>query len=524
MNKQAKAFFYSIVVALGGFVFGLDAAVISGTVKFITAEFGLNEVQVGTVVSAPGFGVLLALLIAGPMCNKLGRKKTLIIIAALYWVSAVTSALAPSYVGLICARFLGGLAFTSITVAAMYIGEIAPPKWRGKLVSINQMNIVVGLSSAYFINFLLLSGMNSGAEWALKLNLEEHIWRFMLGSEIIPAFIWLALLFFVPESPRWLVYRGRIEEAKAIMHRITPDDEIEQQIREMEESLHHGTEELSAMSQFKELFHKRMRIAVIVGIIIAIAQQLSGINAILFYAPTVFEQLGGGTDAAFQQSIWVGMVSVVFTFAAIMLVDRLGRRPMILFGLLWIMASHLLCSYGFKTATYSLPPEAVKVLPADMDKEALVPMVGKLFSSDIEFKAALIDSLGEEQARHHSASIIKESATMNAGLILGGILSFIAAFHFSVGPLMWVLFSELFPTSLRGVAIPLFALISSVISFLVQFLFPWQLANMGGASMFLFYALVSLVGCVAIWPFLPETKNMSIEEIQLALEKKTLDG
>lgn len=519
MNKQAKAFVYAIIVALGGFIFGLDAAVISGTVKFITAEFGLNEVQVGWAVGAPGFGVILALLGTGWLCNRAGRKRTLVIIAALYWVSAVTSALAPSYWALVCARFLGGLAFTSLTVAAMYIGEIAPPKWRGKLVSINQMNIVVGLAAAYFVNFFLLKSMDSDAGWARALNLEDNIWRVMLGSEIIPAFIWLALLFIIPESPRWLVFRGRVDEAKAVMRRLMPEDEIDGQVEAMEESLHHGAEELSAMSQLRELCHKRMRVVLLVALVIAVAQQLSGINAILFYAPTVFEQLGGGTDAAFAQTLWVGLVSMVFTFLAILLVDRLGRRPMILIGLIWVAVSHSVCWWGFHNARYTLTPAAAVELPAEVDSAALAPMVNREFKSDIAFKAALIGSLGETEARKHAAALLKESASMNAGLILGGILSFISAFHFSIGPLLWVLFSELFPTSLRGVAIPVFALISSVISFLVQFLFPTQLAVMGAAPTFMFYGIVAVVGFVCLLPILPETKNMSIEEIQLALER-----
>lgn len=522
MSKQVKAFFYSTIVALGGFIFGLDAAVISGTVKFITKEFGLTDMQVGTAVSAPGFGVIFALMATGWLCNRVGRKKTLILIAALYLVSAVSSALAPSYWGLVCARFLGGLAFTSLSVAAMYIGEIAPPNWRGKLVSMNQMNIVVGLSAAYFINYLIIQAINNGADWAVKLNLEQDAWRYMLGSEIIPAFLWLVLLFCIPESPRWLVYRGRFDEAKKIMHQIMPDAEIEKHVREMEDSLHHGTEELSAMSQIKELCHSRMRIAVIVAIVISIVQQLSGINAILFYAPTVFEQLGGGTNAAFVQSVWVGLTSMVFTFLAILLVDRLGRRPMILIGLAWVVVSHLICLGGFKTARYTLPPAAVQELSAEVDSSALLPMVGKEFKTDIEFKTALNEALGSEQAREHSGVLIQKSANMNAGLILGGILSFIAAFHFSIGPLMWVLFSEIFPTSLRGVAIPVFAFISSVMSFLVQKFFPWQLANMGGAAIFAFYAAMGLIGLIALWPFLPETKNMTIEEIQLSFERRSL--
>ena len=207
MNYQRNAFTFATIVAFGGFVFGLDAALISGTVNYIVAEFGLNDWQLGTAVSAPGLGVLVALPIAGYAANAMGRKNTLIVIAALYLISALGSAFATSYEMLVAARFLGGLAFSSITLAAMYIGEIAPPKWRGKLVSMTQINIVVGLSAAYFINYLIQKWTGSDAAWVTDWGIKTNTWRWMLGSEILFALLWFLMLFFIPKSPSWLLFK-----------------------------------------------------------------------------------------------------------------------------------------------------------------------------------------------------------------------------------------------------------------------------------------------------------------------------
>ena len=521
MNSyQKRAFTYSTIVAFGGFVFGLDAALISGTVKYLVQEFGLSDLQLGTVVSAPGLGVFLALPLAGWASNALGRKKTLQIIASLYLISAITSTVAPSYWTLTAARFLGGLAFSSITLASMYIGEIAPPQWRGKLVSMTQINIVIGLSAAYFINYLILQFTNSDAAWVTDSGLKEYTWRWMLGSEIIFALIWFGLLFFIPKSPSWLVYKGRLEEAKKPLSKVYPSAEIPALLDEMQASLEKGSGDLSIGTQLKEIFSKPMRVIFIVALTIAIAQQSTGINAILFYAPTVFEQIGMGTDAAFMQAIWIGLTSILFTVLALMLIDKVGRRPMILWGMVWIIASLGLCSYGFNQARYNLTEEAITEMSEIPNAERLTALVGTEYQSDIEFKDALKGVIGEEDARNHSGLLLQKSAQMPAVLILIGILSFIAAFHFSVGPIMWVLFSELFPISLRGIAIPFFALITSLVSYLVQKFFPWQLSTMGGSSTFLFYAVTVGIGLIILYRYLPETKNLSIEEIEAKLIKK----
>ena len=519
-NYQRNAFAFSTIVAMGGFVFGLDAALISGTVNYITQEFGLTDWQLGTAVSAPGLGVLIALPFAGYASNLLGRKKTLQIIAALYLISAIGSALAPNYLTLVAARFLGGLAFSSVTLASMYIGEIAPAQWRGKLVSMTQINIVIGLSAAYFINYLILQATQSGASWVDNIGITQYTWRWMLGTEIIPALIWLGLLFLIPASPYWLLYKGRINDAKKSLRKIIPEDEISLKIAEMQTSLQDGSTNYSAVMQIKEIFSKHMRTIFIVAITIAIAQQSTGINAILFYAPTVIEQIGIGTDAAFQQAIWIGLTSVLFTVLSLLLIDKIGRRPMILWGMVWIIISLLMCSWGFHQARYTLTQTSVLELSDIPNPERLNAIIGTEYQSDTEFKQALIHSIGEEDARKHSSLLLQKAAEMNAVLILVGILSFIAAFHFSVGPIMWVLFSEIFPISIRGIAIPFFALISSLMSYLVQQFFPWQLSTMGGSAIFLFYAITVAIGLVILYVSLPETKNMSIEEIQLAVKKK----
>lgn len=517
-SNARNAALIAIIVTLGGFVFGLDAAVISGTIPFITGKFDLTEMQVGTAVSAPGMGVLFALLLAGYVCDKYGRKKALVLVAGLYLISAVWSTLATSYMTLVIARFIGGLAFTSLSLASMYLGEIAPPKWRGKLVAMNQTSIVLGFAAAYFINYYILMASKSDAAWAGSWGFTTQPWRWMLGSEVPFALVWFLGLFFIPESPRWLYRNNRPQEAREVMAKVLPADEIDLEIREVEESLHKGATSGSVFKQLAQLFTPRLRLVLLLGFSVAAVQPATGINAVLFYAPTVFEQLGGGTDAAFRQSAVVGIVSVIFTIFAIVLIDKLGRRPMLIGGLVWCIVSLGVCSYGFKTARYSLDAAAVESMPEQVDKPLLAPLVGKTFGSDTEFKTALKDALGDIQVRDHSSVLLQKAAKINATLILIGIMSFIAAFQFSVGPIMWVLFSEIFPTAVRGVAIPSFAFVTSVVSYFITQFFPWQLSTLGAANTFLSYAGMALLGLVAIHRWLPETKNKTIEEVELAFE------
>ncbi|MEM8888219.1 MAG: sugar porter family MFS transporter [Bacteroidota bacterium] len=518
--KNLKAFQYAFIVSLGGFIFGLDAAIISGTVRFISSEFQLSDLEIGAVVSAPGFGVLFALLGAGYLSDHWGRKKTLQLIAALYFFSAVLSAIAPNFISLVSARFIGGLAFTSLSLSSMYIGEIAPPQMRGKLVAMNQINIVIGLSTAYFINYLILQASTSGASWVSMLGIDQYTWRWMLGAEILPALIWLVLLYFIPESPRWLILRGRKEQAESILHRIQTEYQVSSQIKDVEEGITENQHSVSTFEQIRQLFDPRMRTAFIIGLVIAFVQPITGINAIMFYAPTVFEQVGIGTDAAFMQAVYVGLSSIIFTVLALLLVDKIGRRPLTLWGLLWAVLSLAICSFGFGEARYQLSQESINKLEGIENVERLAAIVDVSYENDVEFKNALKGVLGEIEAKEHESKLIQLGGQMNSTLILLGILSFIAAFHFSIGPIMWVLLSEIFPTRVRGIAIPFFALITSVISYLIQQFFPWQLSIMGASEIFLFYAGLSGLGLILLLKYLPETKNKSIEEIEIALGGK----
>ena len=520
MNKHTKnAFLYAIIVAIGSFVFGLDAVLISGGFKFITQEFNLTASQVGLIGSAPGIGVLIALPLTAFAANKLGRKATLQIIAIFYIVSAVGSAFAPSFLSLFWFRFLGGLAFSSVTLASMYIGEVAPAEQRGKLVSTLQINMGIGFTAAYLINYWILQKMGSDLQWVKDLNLAETGWRWMLGIEIIPAVLWFLLLFLIPKSPAWLIYKGRVDDAKKSLSKVYPEDKIEEQVKQMLVSVENSVgKNSSTISQLKEIFSSKMRVVLIIAFTLAVVQQFTGMNAVMIYAPTMFEQLGLGTDAAFSSTIWIGVIGLVATLISLSLIDRFGRRPIVLGGLVLIILSIGTVSYGFKQATYKVSKDAIVKMKEIPNVEKLNTIVGKEFNSDIEFKNSLIEILGVESARDNSGLIFKEAANMNAMLILLSILTFIAAFNFSIGPIMWVLLSEIFPISNRGVAIPLFALISSTVSALVQYLFPLEMESFGASTTFIIYAGIVLVGVVILYKYLLETKGLSLEEIQEKLK------
>ncbi|MGY6649614.1 MFS transporter [Wenyingzhuangia sp. IMCC45574] len=519
-KKQKNAFLYALIVALGSFVFGLDAVLISGGFKFITQEFNLTASQIGLIGSGPGIGVLIALPLTAYSSNKLGRKLTLQIIAIFYIVSAVGSALATSFMSLFWFRFLGGLAFSSVTLASMYIGEIAPVEQRGKLVSTLQINMGIGFTAAYLINYWILQQMGSDAQWVQDLNLEKTGWRWMLGIEIIPAVLWFLFLFIIPKSPAWLVYKGRVNDAKKSLATVYKESEVEVQVQQMVDGVKSAGANNTTGSQLKEIFGKRMRIVLILAFTLAVVQQFTGMNAVMIYAPTMFEQLGLGTDAAFSSTIWIGVIGLVSTLLSLSLIDKFGRRPLVIGGLSLIIISISMVSYGFKQATYTVTQEAIVSMKEVPNISNLSVLVGEEFNSDIEFKNALAGVLGAESARDNAGVIFKETATMNSVLILISILTFIAAFNFSIGPIMWVLLSEIFPISNRGVAIPLFALISSTVSALVQYLFPLEMEYFGAATTFIIYAGIVFVGLAILFKYLVETKGLSLEEIQQKLTNK----
>ena len=509
----------AVIVALGGFLMGFDASVISGVVGFIETEFSLSRIELGWSVASLTLTATLAMMVAGPISDRVGRRPVLMAAAALFAVSAVYSALAPDFVALVIARMIGGFGVgAALIIAPMYIAEIAPPKVRGRMVSFNQLNIVLGISVAFFSNYLILRLGRSGAEWAEALHLGEWAWRWMLGVEGLPALLYFLALLFVPESPRWLAMHGRRDEALRVFEKVGDSASAAANLAEVERSLADtaGAEAASV----RQLFTPAMRLVLTIGISVAILQQITGINSVFFYAPMIFEQSGVGTDASFLQAVLVGIVNLVFTVAAMSLIDRLGRRPLLGIGLSGIAICMFLLSFGFGSANYSLSGDAVAALPANIDSASLEPLIDEEFGSDVEFRKAVSAAIGAEAYRQHESQLVKAAVELNTSLILFAILGFVASFAISLGPVMWVLFSELFPNQLRGLAISFAGLINSAVSFGVQLLFPWELENLGSSMTFMIYGGFALAGLVLVLRILPETKGRSLEELEDALVRK----
>jgi sugar porter (SP) family MFS transporter len=446
----------ALIVALGGFLMGFDVSVISGVVRFVEAEFELSPLQLGWVVSSLSLTAAVGMLASGPLSDRLGRRPVLQIAGVLFAVSAIASAVAPDFVTLVLARMLGGFGVgAALIVAPMYIAEMSPPATRGRFVSFNQLNIVIGISAAFFSNYLILTLGESGAAWTEALRLGEWNWRWMLGIEALPAVAYLFALSLVPESPRWLAMRGRDAEATEVLGRVAGAAAVDV-LREVKESI--AAEARLGQTSWRALLHPSLRLVMTIGIVVGILQQVSGINAVFFYAPMIFERSGIGANAAFMQAALVGLVNLVFTVVAMAVIDRFGRRPLLVFGLAGITACMLLLAWAFAAGDGA-----------------------------------------------------------NPRLILIAILGFVASFAVSLGPVMWVLFSELFPNRVRGVAISFVGLVNSATAFLVTLVFPWQLQSLGSATTFLLYGLFSLAGLAFVIRVLPETKGRSLEELETEL-------
>lgn len=519
MTHSSQAYRLAIIVALGGFLFGFDASVISGAANFIGADFDLTDWQLGLVVAAPTLGGIIAGALAGPLSDRFGRRPMLQLIACLYLVSAAMSALAPDYFTITTARFIGGLAFASLYLAPIYISEIAPPAIRGRMVSVNQFNIVIGFSAAYFANYALLNLSQSGQDWVQTIGLAEHTWRWMLGLEVIPAFLYAALMLTVPESPRWLILNNKRDKARSVLARLLPNADPDAEVVKLANSQHSHLEPV--LLRLKKLFSSKVRVVFLIGLIIGIAQQITGINVVFFYAPMIFEQSGVGTNAAFVQAVWVGLINVAFTIVAMLVVDRIGRRPLLLAGLIGICVSMAICSYAFKQSDFVLHDVAAVEIQDEDIRSRLSAMEGVVYSSDVAFRQGLREVLTEGEVRAHQGQIIMAATEINHRLVLFGILLFVASFAASLGPVMWILISEIFPNALRGVGMAIIGVFNSSVSFLVQFIFPWQVSTIGISMTFLGYGICAFISLALIYWLLPETKGQSLEELEVSMTKST---
>jgi len=502
--NKSYTIFLSLIVALGGFLLGFDSAVISGAVKGITIYFEMTKAMVGFAVGCVIFGAMAGNLLAGPMADIFGRKKVLIIVAALFAISASWSAMATGYTEFIIARIIGGIGIGgAILIAPIYIAEIAPPKLRGSLVSFNQLNIVIGISVAYFSNYFLV-------------NMEGESWRWMLGVEAIPALIYFLTLFTVPRSPRWLILKlNKVKLAKKILQKIGGEEYAEITIAEIQR----GIAKKEEKSKLSDLFQSKYTTIMIIALGIAFFQQITGINAIFYYAPTIFEQAGGSTDSSFLQAIVVGLTNLVFTLVAIWLIDRLGRKPLLLIGTTCMTIALLMAALAFNNATYDFNSATLQKLGNTEIKASLSALEGKSFPNQASLFKEVRNKLNNEQFIVFERDEIKNFIQIDSSLVLIAILLYVASFAISLGPVMWTLFSEVFPSKIKGIAISVVGFFNSLVSFSVTQVFPWELSNLGPTVTFAVYAVLSFLAIIFVYKYVIETKGKTLEEVEELLIK-----
>ncbi len=504
MNKS-YTILISLIVALGGFLLGFDSAVISGAVKGVTLYFEMTDSMLGFAVGCVIFGAMGGNLLAGPMADRFGRKRVLIIVAALFAISASWSAMATGYTEFIIARIIGGIGIGgAILIAPIYIAEIAPPKLRGSLVSFNQLNIVIGISVAYFSNYFLV-------------NMEGESWRWMLGVEAIPAVIYFLALWTVPRSPRWLILKlNKVNLAQKTLQKIGGEEYAEITIAEIQRGLAKKEEK----GKFSNLFQNKYATIMIIALGIAFFQQITGINAIFYYAPTIFEQAGGSTDSSFLQAIVVGLTNLVFTLVAIWLIDKLGRKPLLLIGTTFMTIALLMAAFAFNNATYDFNESNLNKISNTEIKTALVDLKGKSFDGQAALFEQVETKLDDDQFVDFKRNQITNFIQINATLVLIAILLYVASFAISLGPVMWTLISEVFPSKIKGIAISVVGFFNSLISFSVTQVFPWELSNLGPTVTFALYALLSFCAIFFVYKFVIETKGKTLEEVEELLIRK----
>jgi sugar porter (SP) family MFS transporter len=443
--KHHRILFWSITVALGGFLFGFDTAVISGAEQDIQRIWGLNSTQHGLTVSIALIGTVFGALFGGIPSDRIGRKQTLFWVAVLYLVSALGSALSTDWYLFMAFRFIGGLGVGASSVAApMYISEIAPANRRGQLVAMFQFNVVFGIVIAYISNYFIAgSGPNS--------------WRWMLGVEAIPAIVFLVLVLKIPRSPRWLILkRNLVDEARATLELINPAN-VDETIKNIEQSKH-------AMNTDQRLFKSRIyRLPIILAVLIAFFNQVSGINAIIYYAPRIFEMTGLGESSALLSTAGMGIVNFIFTLLAMRFIDKFGRRTLMLIGSIGLIITLGLVSRAFYTESFG--GMAVPVL----------------------------------------------------------LFIYIAFFAFSQGAVIWVFISEVFPNEVRAGGQALGSFTHWFMAALIAFSFPSISEKLGGGTTFLIFAIMMVFQLLFVLRLMPETKGKSLENIQseLSSEKKT---
>ncbi|QQL49981.1 sugar porter family MFS transporter [Mucilaginibacter ginkgonis] len=450
--KPSRLYLYLVclVAALGGFLFGFDTAVISGTVKLVKQNFSLNAINEGWFVSCALLGCIVGVAISGALSDKFGRKIVLILSAILFLVSALGCLWSHSFSELIGFRIVGGLGIgVASMVSPLYISEFAPARYRGTMVSLYQLALTIGIVIAYFSNAYLLSHPGGNGHDLYVNDDKNGSWRLMLGLGALPAGVFLLSLLTVPESPRWLLLKGQIAEASAILVKIDGDEAADKEINDF--NLNNNTEKKLPL---KRLFSREYRRPIIIGLLLPFFSQVCGINAVIYYGPKILEQAGFALNNALGGQVTIGLVNVVFTFVAILTVDKYGRKPLLYVGV-----------GGAVTALI---------------------IIGVLFYNGYT----------------------------SGPWILISILIFIACFAFSFGPVCWVIIGEIFPSTVRGKAMSLATLSLWIGNFLVGQLTPAFLEFLGPAYTFWLFAGCCAPALILTYKLIPETKGLSLEDIE----------
>ena len=436
--RTQSSFGYAFVAALGGFLFGFDTAVISGVEKSIQLLWSLDDFSHGFTVASALIGTVIGSMIAGNPAEKYGRKRVLQAIGLLYLVTSLVTALTSSWIPFLLFRFLGGVGVgASSVVGPMYISEIAPAHSRGRMVALFQFNIVSGILIAFISNYLL-SGIG------------EDAWRWMLGVQAVPSLFFFIMVFFVPESPRWLIKQARNKEAKDVLHKIG-EPEVEKTFGLITQSL-----KIEKGSSSENLFSNAYRKPILYAVVLAMFNQLAGINAIMYYAPRIFEMTGLSKDTALLQSVSIGLTNMVFTLLAISVIDKFGRKTLLIIG-----------------------------------------SIGMIFSLGLVARTFYTQDFGG-----YSVMIY--------------LIGFIAFFAFSQGAVIWVFISEIFPNTVRAKGQALGSSTHWVMAAIISWTFPIlaESSELGGAYAFTLFSAMMVLQLIFVWKVLPETKGKSLEQIQ----------
>ena len=449
--------FLSVVAALGGFLFGYDTAVISGTIAQVTQLFQLDALQQGWYVGCALVGSIVGVLFAGILSDKLGRKLTMVISAVLFSTSALGCALSADFAQLVVYRIIGGVGIGVVSIVSpLYISEVAVAQYRGRLVSLYQLAVTVGFLGAYLVNYQLLAWAESGTQlsvdWLNKIFITE-VWRGMLGMETLPAILFFIIIFFIPESPRWLIVRGKELKAVNILEKIYNSiTEAKSQLKETKSVLTSETR-----SEWSLLMKPGIFKAVIIGVCIAILGQFMGVNAVLYYGPSIFENAGlSGGDSLFYQ-VLVGLVNTLTTVLALVIIDKVGRKKLVYYGVSGMVVSLILIGLYF------------------------------LFG----------DSLG-----------------VSSLFLLVFFLFYVFCCAVSICAVVFVLLSEMYPTKVRGLAMSIAGFALWIGTYLIGQLTPWMLQNLTPAGTFFLFALMCVPYMLIVWKLVPETTGKSLEEIE----------